>query len=228
MTPPDACAPLLSAEALKVTAQDGTRRVLVGPVDLQLAPGAGLAITGPSGAGKSTLLRALARLDAAAEGAVRYRGRPVEGAAIPGFRRRVQYLPQTPLRLPGSLLDNLRAPFAYVAAQGLSFDEGAARALSQDLGLGAAQLTTDAARLSGGEAQRMALARALLLAPEVLLLDEPTAGLDPESRHAAEVALGAWRSQDPDRALIVVSHDAAQRQRLTDEALALTGPGGDP
>lgn len=217
--------PLVEADSLRVVSmQAGPPRVLVGPVSLRLMPGEALAVTGPSGAGKSTLLRALARLDARAEGAVRYHGNLVSGASVPAYRRRVHYLPQTPVRLPGSLLDNLRAPFSYAAARSLAWDAARARKVADSLGLGAMQLTTGASQLSGGEAQRMALARALLLEPEVLLLDEPTTGLDPDTTGAAEAAIDAWRTQDSARALVLVSHDVHQQARMARTTLSLTRP----
>lgn len=217
---------LLEANGLRVPAQAPSGRdPLAGPVHVSLQAGRAVGVYGPSGCGKSTLLRALALLEPNAQGQVLFHGRQPRGDGVPAYRRRVVLVGQTPMRLPGTVLHNLRAPFELRAARGCAFDELRARALCHALGLEDEVLARPAASLSGGEAQRMALVRALLLEPEVLMLDEFSASLDPVTRAAAEQAVLEFRRAASGRGLIVVSHDLAQRERLVDDLLALDAAG---
>lgn len=136
------------------------------------------AVTGPSGAGKSTLLRLLDDLREPDSGTIRHRGTDIREIPAIELRRRVPMLSQSPVVVPGTVLDNLaRAhrlqerpdPAPDAAAEAL-----AALGLIQDL-------DADAGVLSGGERQRLALARLLLLTPDTVLLDEPTSALDEDT-----------------------------------------------
>jgi putative ABC transport system ATP-binding protein len=196
-------------------------RVLWRDLDLEVRQGESVAVTGPSGSGKTALLRALAGLDPLEAGELRLEGRRLEDWAMPAWRARVVYLAQRPAMFEGSVEDNLRRPFALRAHRERPYDPDAAVALLRTLGRDAGFLGQDAAHLSGGEAQIVALVRALLLTAVVLLLDEATASLDPETaRHAAALVAG-WRADDPRRACVWVSHDAAQRERVATRAVAL-------
>jgi putative ABC transport system ATP-binding protein len=170
-------------------------------------------VVGPSGSGKSTLLRLCNRLDAPTTGTVRFQGEDVAGLEPLGLRRRVGMVFQLPTPFGGSVRDNLR-----VADPELS--EGDALRV-----LGRADLTEEfldrpASELSGGEAQRVCLARTLVTAPEVLLMDEPTSSVDARSRHALE---GMTRALARSAVRIVwVTHDLAQARRLADYLLVLS------
>ena len=145
--------------------------------------GAGItAIAGPSGAGKSTLLRLGNRLEAPDAGVVRYRGEDLAARDVLAHRREVAMVFQQPVLFPGTVADNVR-----VAAPGAGEDEVAA--LLERAGLPAAFAGRDADALSGGEAQRACLARALATRPRVLLADEPTSALDPAATAALEALL---------------------------------------
>ncbi|MDD9945655.1 MAG: ATP-binding cassette domain-containing protein [Myxococcales bacterium] len=213
---------LLAARGLSVPSwlPDGNPP-LSGPIDLSVAAGSAIAVTGPSGSGKTTLLRALCLLEPTAQGEVLFQGQPIAPATVPSFRRTVQLVPQVPARLVGTVRDNLAAAFAVAAAGDQSFDEARARALLNRLLAPGLSFDQAAEHMSGGEAQRMALARALLTEPQVLLLDEPTASLDQAARVACEQAIEAWKAEDPSRALLLVSHDAEQRSRLADQVFEL-------
>ena len=169
-------------------------------------------VVGPSGSGKSTLLRLLNRMEEPSAGRVLFHGEPLPSYDVLALRRRVGLLMQRPTPFPGTVIDNLRtgAP---------SLSEEAAEALLGKVGVGSAFLRRDAEDLSGGEAQRVCLARALAVGPEVLLLDEATSALDP---FAAQVVEGVVRSLVADGlAVVMVSHDLAQARRVADDLVVV-------
>ena len=169
------------------------------------------ALLGPSGSGKSTLLRLLNRLADPDEGVVRFHGTNVCELDPLELRRRVGLVPQLPAPVAGSVADNVCfGPRLH----GEEIDpEGPVR----QAGLDSSFLERDAARLSVGEQQRVMLARALALEPEVLLLDEPTASLDSAATAAVEDALGSLQGLS----LVLVTHDRAQAERLAERTVEL-------
>jgi putative ABC transport system ATP-binding protein len=183
---------------------------------LAVQAGDRIALTGPSGAGKSVLLRALALLDPLDDGQVTWHGQGIGPRAVPAYRCRVAYVRQRPALLPGTVEDNLRLPYQlHVRRQSTGFDRDAAIALLVGAERDASFLDKNAADLSGGEAQIAALVRTLQTRPTVLLLDEPTAALDPASAHAVEALLQHWFAQAPERhAWMWVTHDSAQAERI--------------
>lgn len=191
-------------------------------VSLTLAPGDRVAVEGPTGAGKTLLLRALALLDPLDEGRVLWRSRAVADAEVPRFRRRVAYLHQSPALLEGTVEDNLRAPFAFRVHRNRAYDETRARELLAELGRDPSFLGKATHDLSGGERQVTALVRLLQLEPRILLLDEPTAALDPASVERVEDLLSRWvAGGDGGRAYVWVSHDRQQAGRVGGRALRL-------
>ena len=188
-------------------------------LDVDVEPGDRLAIRGPSGAGKTLLLRALAGLDALDEGDLLSEGTPV--ASLPRHRAAVAHVAQRPALFDGTVGDNLRAPFALAVRDGQAYDAARARDLLAALGRGPEMLDQSVDGLSGGEQQTVGLMRALLTEPTVLLLDEPTAGLDPERAASVEAAVDAFLGADPRRAAVWTSHDARQLDRVTERALDL-------
>lgn len=183
---------------------------------LDLAVGAGerLAVTGPTGSGKSLLLRALAMLDAADEGEVRFLGRPLEPHAVPGFRARVAYLAQRPALAGSTVEEALRGAFAFSVHKNRRFDRERALRLLGALGRDEGFLASPAQGLSGGEAQIVALVRALLLEPRILLLDEFTASMDRDAAERAERLVRDWLEGEEGKALLITSHDPSQLDRL--------------
>jgi putative ABC transport system ATP-binding protein len=169
------------------------------------------ALLGPSGSGKSTLLRLLNRLADPDAGVVRFHGTDVRELDPLDLRRRVGLVPQLPAPVPGSVADNV---CFGPRLEGREVDpEGPVRLA----GLDPSFLDRDAARLSVGEQQRVMLARALALEPEVLLLDEPTASLDPTATGAVEDALRGLH----DVSLVLVTHSRDQADRLTERTIRL-------
>ena len=193
-----------------------TSATLLHPTSLAVRPGERIALTGPSGAGKSVLLRALALLDPVDDGHVTWRGETIAARAVPAYRCQVAYLRQRPALLPGTVEDNLRLPYQLHARQGhASFDRDAAITMLARAERDASFLDKTATDLSGGEAQIAALVRTLQTGPTVLLLDEPTAALDPASAHAIETLLQHWFAQAPDRcAWVWITHDPEQAARI--------------
>ena len=183
---------------------------LVDGVDLTLAEPGVTAIMGPNGAGKSLLLRLLHGLLAPSAGAIRWNGAPLDEAV----RTRQALVFQRPVLLRRSALANVEFVLRLRAGR----DGPSARELLGHVGLGE-KASQAARRLSGGEQQRLAMARALALAPEVLLMDEPTASLDPASVAAIEtIAADASRAGTK---VILVTHDPGQAHRLADEIVFL-------
>ncbi len=189
----------------------GGRHVL-GPLDLELPADGPVVIVGPSGSGKSSLLRLLNRLDAPAAGVVRLGGVDLATMDPPTLRRRVAMVFQRPIALPGTVADNLRVADPHL-------DDAAVAAALGRVRLDPALAGRDARDLSGGEAQRMALARALATNPEVVLFDEPTASLDPDNvANIEDLARGLAAD---DIGVVWVTHDTAQRDRLARHVVEL-------
>jgi putative ABC transport system ATP-binding protein len=213
--------PLVLADG--IVRRDARRaQTLLQPTTLALHAGDRIAITGPSGSGKSVLLRALALLDPLDAGRIMWHGATVQRTAIPRYRRNVAYLRQRPALLDGTVEDNLRYPFELRTYRDVRFDRARAASLAAQAGRADGFLDQSASELSGGEAQITALIRVLQLAPEVLLLDEPTASLDPESSQAIEALVRAWFDADPGRhASVWVSHDPAQAARMSERHLTM-------
>lgn len=186
-------------------------RVVLNVHDLSIHQGEMLALLGPSGAGKSTLLRMLNFLEPPSAGAISFGGQPFAAAdQVPlEVRRRVTTVFQRPVLFNRSVWDNVRYGL-QLRGERNGRDE-VAGALEQ---VGLTNLSRQPARtLSGGEAQRVALARALVLQPDVLLLDEPTANLDPYNVSLIEqIVLRA--NQERGTTVVMVTHNLHQARRL--------------
>ncbi len=198
------------------------------PLDLNLAAGELVLLSGPSGSGKSLLLRALADLDPH-EGEAWLDGTACSALPAPAWRRRVALLPAESFWWYDRVGDHFdRAPPSG-NGRGVggpttqANDVGqATQALLGRLGFTPEVLDWTVSRLSTGERQRLALARLLALQPQVLLLDEATANLDPPNRDRVEDLIQDYR-RDQGAPVLWVSHDPDQRRRLALPAPGLPG-----
>jgi ABC-type iron transport system FetAB ATPase subunit len=196
----------------------GLRSHFGGPYSFELRAGECIAIQGPSGAGKSVLLRMLADLDPH-EGDAVLDGCAASAMPAPEWRARVVY--------------QAAEPAWWEATAGEHFtdaDRAYAGNAMRSLGLDPGVLDTDIERLSTGERQRLALVRSLSRRPGVLLLDEPTAALDPGSVARAEALLRSALADG--MAVLIVTHNADQAKRLAQRVFHLEGgtlaAGGPP
>ncbi|MFF0191703.1 ABC transporter ATP-binding protein [Streptomyces anulatus] len=203
---------VLEIEDLRYSYVAGTE--VLGGLSVRVEPGERVGLVGPTGSGKTTLAKLMTGLYAPDSGTVRYDGHDLAALAPAELRRRIVLIPQRVHMIEGTLLDNLRLvpgdPDERSIAEAVerlgiadwirSLDEG----LHTDLGRGTG-------RLSAGELQLIGLVRAALLDPAVLVLDEATADIDPETAGTLETAIDTLRA---DRTLIVIAHREATIKRL--------------
>ena len=208
----------MSTQAL--TAQHLTRhfgdRVAVEDVSFELEPGQIFALLGPNGAGKTTTLRMLAGLIAPTSGSVRVGNEAMTPGAAPRLRGRIGFLTEAP-----GLWDNLTVHDNLKVYAQLYGMRDAEEAVSEALALfEISDRSTDrTARLSKGLKQRVALARAIVHRPSIVLLDEPTAGLDPESARDVRELIVAMRGEG--RAVLLCTHNLDEVERVADRVAVL-------
>lgn len=189
-------------------------QTLLQPLDLQLERTGKTVIMGPNGAGKSLLMRICHGLLAPTEGCVRWVG---SGATPETVRRRQAMVFQRPVMLRRSAQGNVRHA---LSAQGVPRSERRRRADEAIERFGLQSIAHRPARvLSGGEQQRLALARAWALRPEILFMDEPTAALDPAAIKAVEEAVETFHREGT--RIVMTTHDLGQARRLADDIVFL-------
>jgi putative ABC transport system ATP-binding protein len=181
-------------------------------IDLAIGRGLLTVVAGPSGSGKSTLLRLCNRLEVPTSGRVLLDGADIATIDPLALRRRVGMVFQRPVVFAGTALDNLR-----VARPEITPDE--AVAALDGVGLDAEFLDRQADDLSGGEAQRLCIARALLTGPEILLMDEATSALDVDARLTIERLTRSLGDQG--LTVVWVTHDLEQAERLADRLVVM-------
>ena len=193
-------------------------RKLVDDISIQVRVGEVLAVGGPSGAGKSSFLRLLNRLDEPTAGSVFLGGDDYRLIPPRELRRRVGMVTQRAFLFPGTVYQNV----SFGPRQrGEVISEARAEELLTRVGL-SGYANRDVANLSGGEAQRVSLARALANSPLVLLLDEPTSALDDEAKSQVEGLIGEI-IRDTRLTCVMVTHDLAQAARMATEVMMLQG-----
>lgn len=211
--PPIPTAVILRTEHLGRTVKDKT---LVQDASFELRKGEVLAITGPSGSGKTSLLRLLNRLDEPTSGTVYVEDVDYRNIEPRELRRKLGLVTQRPFLFPGTVADNLRfGP----AQRGQTLSSERIEQLLSQVGL-KDYSGRDVANLSGGEAQRVSLARTLANSPLALLLDEPTSALDEAAKHEVESAIQKV-VRDQGLTCVIVTHDVQQAIRLASRALVL-------
>jgi ABC-type cobalamin/Fe3+-siderophores transport system ATPase subunit len=191
-------------------------KILVEGVTFEVRTGEVLAIVGPSGAGKSSLLRLLNRLDEPTSGTVYLEGTDYRQIAPRELRRKLGMVNQRPFLFPGTVEQNLQ--FGPLQ-RGESLSKDSVEELLGRVGL-QGYASRNVANLSGGEAQRVSVARTLANSPLVLLLDEPTSALDQTSKLEVESTIQTV-VRDQGLTCILVTHDTAQASRLAGCALVL-------
>ena len=210
----------LEPQAIAIETEHLSRTVvdkaLVSDITVQVQPGEVLAVVGPSGAGKSSFLRLLNRLDEPTGGTVRLRGQDYRELAPRELRRRVGMVMQMAYLFPGTVAANI-AFGPWPRGERLAAEQ--IDALLERVGLPGYQ-ERDVSNLSGGEAQRVSVARTLANAPEALLLDEPTSALDDVSaRGIEELVLSIIRERR--MTCVIVTHNTAQAHRIADRTMIL-------
>lgn len=189
--------------------------------ELTIAEGRLYTLTGANGAGKSTLLNILAFLEPPTSGEIFHAGKRVDWhrESVEERRRKVTLLHQSPYLFAGSVHDNVAFGLKIRGIQGKEQRRIVDRALD---GVGLPGFRERKAReLSGGEAQRVAMARALVLKPEVLLLDEPLANIDRETTGLLETVIAKLPSQGT--TVVMTTHDPRHPGRLNGESIFLEG-----
>ena len=178
------------------------------------------AIVGPSGAGKSTLLRMLNGLEEPSAGEIHFSGKSLRDWQIPELRRRLAMLPQTPTMFPGTVLDNLMVPRRLRDGKHAQPDKEWFAELLSGVGLDNSFLPRQAGRLSIGQQQRIAFARALSLKPQVILLDEPTASLDPSAALTFLEKLSSF-SHEQRLTVVLVTHQLEHARTIAERILLM-------
>jgi putative ABC transport system ATP-binding protein len=176
-------------------------------------PDGATALLGPSGSGKSSLLRLLNRLSEPDFGILHFKGEDIRTLDVLDLRRRAVLVPQLPALLPGTVAENVRYGPSLCERE-IDVNTCLGRA-----GLARTYVDRDAGELSVGEQQRVMLARALALEPEVLLLDEPTSALDEAARDGVERTLEELAQAGV--AMVLVTHDRGQALRITSKIIEL-------
>lgn len=196
---------------VRVILERGGRRILDGVSD-HIHWAATTAVLGPSGSGKSTFLRLLNRFEEPSEGSIDFDGQPLAAYDVHELRRRVGLVAQRATMLSGTVGEEVR-----VAVPTLG--EHAVGQLLERVALPHVDLARDTATLSGGEQQRVALARSLAVGPDVLLLDEPTSALDETSARAVDEVIRALVADG--LTVVLVSHDLSRVAGVADHVLVL-------
>jgi tungstate transport system ATP-binding protein len=187
---------------------------------LDVLAGEVLALVGPNGGGKTTLLLALAQLLGRQEGEIIFAGRSLSEWGKLAYRRKISIVFQNPMLLDMSVADNVALGLKF---RGLPPDQAKRRVDKwlRRLGIGALA-GRRAVELSGGEAQRVSLARAFVLEPELLFLDEPFPGLDPPTRARLLDDLAGLLAEDH-RTAILVTHNLKEAAQLADRVAVIVG-----
>ena len=205
--------PFLSVERLAFSIDGHT---VLSEISFEIAKGERVAVFGPSGAGKSTLIRLLNRLNEPSSGRIWVEGQDYTQIPPRNLRRRLGMVMQNPNLFPGTVADNLRfGPTVH----GTTLNDHELKELLSGVDL-VGYKNRDVSTLSGGEAQRVNLARTLANHPEMLLLDEPTSSLDQAAKEEVEETILTVLNQQQVTCLLV-THERKQVERMADRVLLM-------
>ncbi|WP_432665917.1 ATP-binding cassette domain-containing protein [Wukongibacter baidiensis] len=187
-------------------------RTVVNIENMTLEKGRVYGVIGPNGAGKSTMLKIVAGLEDSSRGKTLYNENPLNDEIL----KNITYMSQRPYLLRTSVFNNISYPLKIRKYDKRDIEDKV-NEIMKELGISdlSSQLATS---LSGGESQKVALARALVFEPEILLLDEPTANIDPNSIELIEKVI-AKRNTEKGMTAIIITHNMGQAKRLCDEVI---------
>ncbi len=197
----------------------GGGTTILDSIDLKLFSGKLHLMSGSSGSGKTSLLRLLNGMVTPDSGSVMYRGADLLSYDLPQLRSRVAMITQEPVMFPATVEQNIRIPLSYYANSSVEIDERNMIEMLSGLGLNSGILHKEAGSLSGGEKQRVAIVRAMILRPEVLLADEPTSALDQLSE---QKVIELFNRLKGDMTQVVVSHSAGFLE-IADKIILISG-----
>lgn len=180
-------------------------------ITLSIKKGEIISLVGPSGGGKTTLLKCINRLIEADTGTITYQSQNIKTIPPTTLRKNIILVPQESIMFPGTVKDNIKLALTI---HGIHDPKKINDSLT-DTGLSLSFLPKNAEKLSGGEKKRVSLARALALTPAILLLDEPTTGIDPKNLETVEKRIINF-SKQRQLTVIWVTHDVAQAKRVSD------------
>ncbi len=204
---------------LRDVRQSKGAQIVLDGINLEIERGKITALIGPSGAGKTSLLRLLNRLDDPAGGQIFYHSRSINEYPVQTLRRQVGFVFQTPVMFPGTVADNLRAALELAGKSVIDSENVIAEMLALaevDLSLA----SRDGTQLSVGQKQRVNIARALMSAPEVLLMDEPTSALDPETADKLMETVGHL-GREKNITVVMVTHRLSEARRASDTTIVM-------
>ncbi len=185
---------------------------------LEIEKGETLAVVGPNGAGKSTLLLALAHLIKPVDGGITFHDKPLEDWDDIEYRRKIAFVFQDPLLMDMSVQDNIALGLKF---RGVKKEDALERVIQWSKAMGVdSLLKRRAGQLSGGEAQRVSLARAFVLDPELLLMDEPFSAVDPQTRAQLLKDLSKVLAEDH-RTTIFVTHNLKEAGKFGDRVAVI-------
>ncbi|MDO5026732.1 MAG: ATP-binding cassette domain-containing protein [Tissierellia bacterium] len=173
-------------------------------------------LIGPSGSGKSTLLKLINNLISLTKGRILYRQRDIESYDPIKLRREISYCLQTPILFGKTVKDNMDFVFN---SRGLAYDASRVREVMDCFEMDENYLDKEVINLSGGEKQRLALVRSILMPPKVLLLDEVTSALD--EANASIVERGIKKLNDDGLTIIMISHQVERQKKLANRLIGL-------